>query len=199
MRVKFFSILGSLLLLSACEVPGGGYDGYRDSRGTEGSGNYDDSYQSGSGYEDEDIIDDSEGIFDEDDEITGSDYSNSDYRNREEAQSALTKLGDRVLFGSDSSKLDAEDQAILRRQAEWLKKNPGINVIIEGHCDERGTREYNFALGERRASAIKNYLVSLGISGNRLSSTSYGKEKPVALGSTPDAWTKNRRGMTVVN
>lgn len=105
---------------------------------------------------------------------------------------------DRVFFDLDSYALDQADQATLRRQAAWLAQYPGVNVTIEGHCDERGTREYNIALGERRANAAKNYLATLGVSTARMNVVSYGKERPDALGSTEDAWAQNRRAVTVV-
>jgi peptidoglycan-associated lipoprotein len=107
-------------------------------------------------------------------------------------------VGDRVFFGYDSSVLTGEGQSTLERQAAWLKQYPSVNVTIEGHADERGTREYNIALGERRANAAKNYLVSLGIDSSRLSVVSYGKERPAVLGSTEDAYAQNRRAVTVV-
>lgn len=107
-------------------------------------------------------------------------------------------VGDRVFFGYDSSVLTAEGQSTLERQAAWLKQYSSINVTMEGHADERGTREYNIALGERRANAAKNYLVSLGIDSSRISVVSYGKERPAVLGSTEDAYAQNRRGVTVV-
>lgn len=106
--------------------------------------------------------------------------------------------GERVLFGFDRYDLSPEAQDILRAQAEWLQRYRSVNVVIEGHCDERGTREYNLALGERRANAVKNYLVALGVSEGRIDTVSYGKERPAALGSNPEAWAKNRRGETKV-
>jgi peptidoglycan-associated lipoprotein len=84
-------------------------------------------------------------------------------------------------------------------QAEWLKRYPNVNVTIEGHCDERGTREYNLALGDRRATAFKNYLVTLGVDARRVNTISYGKERPAVMGSNPSAWAQNRRGVTIVN
>lgn len=107
-------------------------------------------------------------------------------------------VGDRVFFGFDRYDLTPEAQDMLRAQAEWLKDYPTVDVIIEGHCDERGTREYNLALGERRANAVKNYLVALGVNGARIETVSYGKERPAVLASTPEAWAKNRRGVMVV-
>ena len=107
------------------------------------------------------------------------------------------KIGDRVLFGYDSSELDDDDRSVLDNQAKFLNQNPSLKVTIEGHCDERGTREYNLALGERRANAAKDHLMTYGISGNRISVISYGKERPVDSGSNPLAWSKNRRSVTV--
>ncbi|MCH2547785.1 MAG: peptidoglycan-associated lipoprotein Pal [Alphaproteobacteria bacterium] len=107
-------------------------------------------------------------------------------------------VGDRVFYGYDSSVLTSEGQNTLERQAAWLKQYPSVNVTVEGHADERGTREYNIALGERRANAAKNYLVSLGVDSSRLSVVSYGKERPAVLGSTEDAYAQNRRAVTVV-
>lgn len=108
-------------------------------------------------------------------------------------------VGDRVFFGYDSSVLTSEGQRTLERQAAWLKQYSTVNVSLEGHADERGTREYNIALGERRANAAKNYLVSLGVSSSRINVVSYGKERPAVLGSTEDAYAQNRRGVTVVD
>ncbi len=107
--------------------------------------------------------------------------------------------GDRVFFEYDSAELTATARRTLQAQADWLRGNGGVAVTIEGHCDERGTREYNLALGERRATAAKNYLVALGISGSRVSTISYGKERPEDPGSNESAWAKNRRGRMAVN
>jgi peptidoglycan-associated lipoprotein len=104
---------------------------------------------------------------------------------------------DRVFFDTDKSDIDAESQATLRSQAAYLRQYPNVRVTIEGHADERGTREYNLALGERRANAAKNYLASLGIDAGRISTISYGKERPEALGSDEASWAKNRRAVTV--
>ena len=106
-------------------------------------------------------------------------------------------IADRIYFDTDSSDVDAEDQAALRSQAEWLMRYPNKRATIEGHCDERGTRDYNLALGERRANSAKNYLASLGIAPSRLSTISYGKERPAALGSDEASWAQNRRAVTV--
>ena len=104
---------------------------------------------------------------------------------------------DRVFFATNESVLTTASRDTLRKQAAWLRKNPSINVVLEGHADERGTREYNLALGERRANAAKDYLMTYGISANRISVISYGKERPVDSGSNPLAWSKNRRSVTV--
>lgn len=104
---------------------------------------------------------------------------------------------DTVYFDTDKYNIDSADQAALAAQAQWLAKYPAKRATIEGHCDERGTREYNLALGERRANAAKNYLVSLGIDASRISTVSYGKERPIALGSDEASWSKNRRAITV--
>lgn len=108
-------------------------------------------------------------------------------------------VGDRVFFDLDSSVVNSEGEATLQRQAEWMKKNKNVKVTVEGHCDERGTREYNLALGERRASAVKSYLTNLGIASSRISTISYGKEKPAVAESDDSAWSQNRRGVTVVS
>ena len=114
-------------------------------------------------------------------------------------KTALIKVGDRVLFGYDSSDLDDDDRAILNNQSKFLNQNPSLKVTIEGHCDERGTREYNLALGEKRASSVKDYLISLGINGERISVVSYGKERPQVLGSNKAAWSMNRRSVTTID
>ena len=104
---------------------------------------------------------------------------------------------DRIFFGLDQYDVDAEDQATLQSQAAWLQQNPNVRITIEGHADERGTRDYNIALGDRRANAAKNYLASLGISPSRINTVSYGKERPAALGSDEASWAQNRRAVTV--
>jgi len=104
---------------------------------------------------------------------------------------------DRVFFATNESILTTKSRDTLRKQAAWMRKNSDLTFVIEGHADERGTREYNLALGERRANAAKDYLMTYGIAGNRLSVISYGKERPVDSGSNPLAWSKNRRSVTV--
>tara|TARA_Y100000996_G_scaffold371513_1_gene319790 strand:+ start:491 stop:970 length:480 start_codon:yes stop_codon:yes gene_type:complete len=104
---------------------------------------------------------------------------------------------DRVFFATNESVLTTASRETLRKQAAWLRKNSNITIVLEGHADERGTREYNLALGERRANAAKDYLMTYGISSDRISVLSYGKERPVDSGSNPLAWSKNRRSVTV--
>ena len=104
---------------------------------------------------------------------------------------------DRVFFATNESVLTTASRETLRKQATWLRKNSNITIVLEGHADERGTREYNLALGERRANAAKDYLMTYGVAGNRLSVISYGKERPVDSGSNPLSWSKNRRSVTV--
>lgn len=105
---------------------------------------------------------------------------------------------DRVYFGFNKYNISNDSAEILNLQSEWLKSDPSINIIVEGHCDERGTREYNLALGERRANAVKNYLVKQGIAANRIKTISYGKERPIFVGTGEAVWAKNRVAITVV-
>ncbi len=125
-------------------------------------------------------------------------------QNREDVRAGspedfLVNVGDRVFFGYDRHDLTAAARATLERQAEWLRRYPNRRLVIEGHADERGTREYNLALGERRAATVRSYLVANGVSPSRLTTISYGKEQPAILGATEAAWAQNRRGVTVVN
>ncbi len=115
------------------------------------------------------------------------------------SQEGLTTFaGDRVFFDYDSAELTDDARSTLAKQAEWLMHYPRVKVSLEGHCDERGTREYNLALGERRASSVKNYLVALGVPASRLSTISYGKERPAVVGNGEAYWSQNRRGVLVV-
>ena len=106
-------------------------------------------------------------------------------------------ISDTVHFSLNEYNIDSESEGVLRSQAQWLSKYRNKTVTIEGHCDERGTRDYNLALGERRANAAKNYLIGLGIDGGRITTVSYGKERPVALGSDEASYARNRRAVTV--
>lgn len=113
-------------------------------------------------------------------------------------QDLVVNVGDRVFFGYDSSELTPEGRSQIERQAQWLKTYPAVNVMVEGHCDERGTREYNLALGEKRATAVRNYLVANGVQPTRVQTISYGKERPAVLGADETSWAQNRRGVLVV-
>ena len=108
-------------------------------------------------------------------------------------------VGDRVFFDTDRYDLSGDAQSQLQKQAAWLQQYPAVTVTVEGHADERGTREYNLALGERRANAVANYLTALGIDAGRLSVISYGKERPECTDSNESCWAQNRRGVTTVN
>ena len=110
---------------------------------------------------------------------------------------AFTRGQDTVYFDTDRYNIDSEDAAALATQAQWLLRYPAKRATLEGHCDERGTREYNLALGERRANAARTYLASLGVDASRLATVSYGKERPAAMGSDEASWAKNRRAVTV--
>ena len=107
-------------------------------------------------------------------------------------------VGDRVFFDTDRHDLTSEAQFVLSKQAQWFAANPGTTAVIEGHADERGTREYNLALGARRANSARSFLISQGVEADRLRTVSYGKERPLALGSDRQAWSQNRRGVTAV-
>ena len=119
------------------------------------------------------------------------------YTGKDTIEYLASGVPDRVFFATNESVLTTASRETLRKQAAWLRKNSKVSVVLEGHADERGTREYNLALGERRANAAKDYLMTYGISGNRISVISYGKERPVDSGSNPLAWSKNRRSVTV--
>ena len=130
---------------------------------------------------------------------TASAASDADNSALEAARAEMVSIGDTVLFGYDSSQLSADAMATLDAQAALLNAKPSFRVKVEGHADERGTREYNLALGERRASAARDYLVAKGVDGSRIRIVSYGKERPAAVGSNEEAWAKNRRSVTVLN
>ena len=119
------------------------------------------------------------------------------YTGSETVKYLASGVPDRIFFATNKSSLTTASRATLRKQSTFLRKNKKLNVTIEGHADERGTREYNLALGERRANAARDYLMTYGISGKRISVISYGKEKPINPASTPLAWSQNRRSVTV--
>jgi len=110
----------------------------------------------------------------------------------------IVNVGDRVFFGYNSAELDSDAQELLQDQVAWIKEY-NVSITIEGHADERGTREYNLALGEKRAQAVKNYINSLGIPSAKITTISYGKERPAVIGSNDGAWSQNRRSVTIVN
>ena len=125
------------------------------------------------------------------------DMSGDVYTGKATIKYLASGVPDRVFFATNKSNLTTAARETLRKQAKFLRKNKSLNVTVEGHADERGTREYNLALGERRANAAKDYLMTYGISGKRISVISYGKEKPVNPESSPIAWSQNRRSVTV--
>ena len=128
---------------------------------------------------------------------TGNQMQGDVYIGTDTVEYLASGVPDRVFFATNESILTTRSRETLRKQATWLRENSGINVVLEGHADERGTREYNLALGERRANAAKDYLMTYGVSDSRISVISYGKERPVDSGSNPLSWSKNRRSVTV--
>jgi len=120
-------------------------------------------------------------------------------KTKQTAADKLIAVGDRVLFDYDSASLDSSAKILLDGQSRFLRANTDLNFIVEGHCDERGTREHNLALGEQRATAVRDYLVIQGIDPDRIKVISYGKEKPAVVGSNGMAWSKNRRAVTIIN
>ncbi len=126
---------------------------------------------------------------------SGGSYSSS-YSGDGSTQYLVENVGDRVFFATDQASIDASSRTVLRAQAEWLAQNSSTTLMIEGHADERGTREYNLALGARRANAVRDFLISQGVDGARLQTISYGKERPVSLCSEESCWTKNRRAVS---
>ena len=127
----------------------------------------------------------------------GSQMQGDVYTGTDTVKELAPGVPDRVFFATNESILTTASRETLRKQAEYLRKNSSMNIVLEGHADERGTREYNLALGERRANAAKDYLMTYGISASRISVISYGKERPVDSGSNTLAWSKNRRSVTV--
>ena len=130
---------------------------------------------------------------------SASGSASSGTNDKASAEDALAEIGNTVFFGYDSSALSADAEATLMRQAAFLNANPALTVTLEGHCDERGTREYNLALGERRGSAARDFLLAQGVDSARIRVVSYGKERPAVSGSNETSWAKNRRAATVIN
>ena len=185
MRLGLILPLVAALGLAACEtIP-------EDTAETAGSGTADSLVSSSGVIADDVIVED------------GTDVAASDSdagQPRPGSQEELVQsVGDRVYFELDSAVLDASARRTLGRQVEWLELFPEVSLVIEGHCDERGTREYNLALGERRASAVRQFLIAQGIDASRLRTVSYGKERPYALGHDEEAWALNRRSVSVVD
>ena len=143
----------------------------------------------------------SSGVFNSttSDSATTSDSDSGNNIEPGSQEDLIVNVGDRVFFGYDSAELDSDAKELLQAQAAWLKQYNKASITVEGHCDERGTREYNLALGERRAQAVKNYLNGLGVDASSMSTISYGKERPAVVGSNDDAWSQNRRSVTKVN
>lgn len=129
--------------------------------------------------------------------VTGTELKNPNAKPGS-VEDFVDNVGDRVFFAFNASDISDEGRATLDRQADWLKAYPDVSLTVEGHCDERGTREYNLALGQRRADAVKEYLVAAGVPASRLETVSYGKERPAAEGHDEDAWAQNRRGVSVI-
>ena len=173
MNKKIIALIAALALLSACETASKKVD-----TGTSGTSTSSSSSSSSSS------VDKKKSLFEQ---------------AKKTAADKLIAVGDRVLFGYDSAKLDSSAKILLDAQSRFLRANSDLNFIVEGHCDERGTREYNLALGEKRAQSVKNYLISLGIGSDRISTISYGKERPAVIGSNDGAWSQNRRSVTIVN
>ena len=185
MRTKLVSLFAALLLVAACETTPD------ESASTSGEGaSSTASGSSSSGVSSAAVTP----------ETTASEDSMMAAPPTPGSQEDLViNVGDRVFFGFDKSVITAASEKTLKRQAAWMRKHSSVSITVEGHADERGTREYNLALGERRAVSVKNFLVALGISGDRIATISYGKERPDALGHTEAAWSQNRRGVTAVN
>jgi peptidoglycan-associated lipoprotein len=170
MALRFVSILAALLLVAACETTP------EKSKSAGGAGGASSGGGGSSGTTSQTLPGPKPG-------------SSEDF---------VVNVGDRVFFGFDKYNLAPKARKTLQRQAAWLKRYPSVLISVEGHCDERGTREYNLALGERRANSAKNYLVALGVNPNRIRTISYGKERPAVAGSNEAAWAQNRRSVSSV-
>ena len=179
MRMKFLSLAAAVLLVAACESTPETATSADGTAGSTTSGVDSAGLGTGAGVS-------SQGLG-------AGDAAPGSQRDLE------VNVGDRVFFDTDRSDLSGEARETVARQAEWLRRYPNTRIVIEGHADERGTREYNLALAERRAVAVRNYMVALGIPAARVSTTSYGKERPAVVGSNEAAYAQNRRAVTVVN
>jgi len=177
MRTKLLSVFAIALLAAACSTDG------EDTGSATGQGNSTQASSSGSG---------SGGTS------SAAVTPSAPQGLAPDSQEYLAvNFGDRVFFDFNKSSITADSAETLKRQAAWMASNPNVTVVVEGHCDERGTREYNLALGERRANAMREHLISLGVSSARIETISYGKERPAVSGSNDAAWSQNRRGVMV--
>lgn len=170
-RIKLVGLMAALLLVAACETTPDGSSGSSNSSGN----------RSGAGAAG----------------VDGGALKNPNAKPGS-VEDFVDNVGDRVWFGFDSAELSDEGRATLDKQATWLKQYGSVSITVEGHCDERGTREYNLALGQKRASSVKKYLVASGVPDSRVETVSYGKERPEATGSNEEAWAQNRRGVSVI-
>ena len=190
---RLLTICAATVLLAACETAS------TDSNEVVGSSSAASSGSDAAASASSNTSDGSTSASSEASEASGSSGSNSADSDIQTPDEMLAKVGSTVYFGYDESTLSAEAQATLDRQAAFLKANPTIRIVIEGHCDERGTREYNLALGDRRASAARDYLVAKGVNASRLTTISYGKERPAVGGSNDTSYALNRRSMSKIN
>ncbi len=179
MNKKIIALIGAVALLSACETAS-----QKVVSGSTSSSGSASSSSSSSVDKKTSSVDKKKSLF---------------AQAKQTAADKLIAVGDRVLFDYDSAKLDSSAKILLDAQSRFLRANTDLNFIVEGHCDERGTREYNLALGEQRATAVRDYLVIQGIDPDRIKVISYGKEKPAVVGSNGMAWSKNRRAVTVID
>ena len=179
MHLRLVSIFAAVLLVAACETTP------EDTGGSAGTGAASEDSTTSSPSVTSEMTDEKEMMEEADLGPT--------------QEGLIAFAGDRVFFDFDKYNVKPEGQRALERQAEWLARYPNVSLTIEGHCDERGTREYNLALGERRAQSSKSYLVALGVDPDRITTVSYGKERPEAVGSNEAAWSQNRRAVSIVN
>jgi peptidoglycan-associated lipoprotein len=179
MKKKFIALIGAVSLLAACETASQKVVGGSVTSSANGSSASSSKVSSS--------------------KESAANKSSLFGKTKETAADKLIAVGDRVLFGYDSAKLDESSKILIDAQSRFLRVNNDLNFVIEGHADERGTREYNLALGEQRATAVRDYLVIQGIDPDRIKVISYGKEKPAVVGSNSMAWSKNRRAVTVIN
>lgn len=190
---RLLTICAATMLLAACETAS------TDSNEVVGSSSAASSGSDAAASASSNTSDGSTSASSEVSEASGSSGSTSADSDMQTPDEMLAKVGSTVYFGYDESTLSAEAQATLDRQAAFLKANPTIRIVLEGHCDERGTREYNLALGDRRASAARDYLVAKGVNASRLTTISYGKERPAVGGSNDTSYALNRRSMSKIN